>query len=246
MDMRATYLVADRWGAGIITLRQPVALPDRFGPRASLSLFLYNEDGRQAVARPFLDGTLENSTTAGKVALGRSAPVDHSAMPRYHEIDRWDDGTNAPSSNFIYDFACLRYFVREDWREVLSHSAEGEVLAGSIEAVAQALRSGAEFKVGIRGLCDDLATPGEAPLNHEVFIQLGSCYYYTLERCLVGSSHPVVRVRPSIPLQYRSRGWDYAWLLPRTDGRCGLLVYDPYSLQPHRVFERYAMRWFCR
>lgn len=240
MDMRATYLVDDRWGAGIITLRQPVQLPDRFGPRPSLSLFLYNEDGRQAVARPFLDGVPVSGTR------GRSPGVDHADMPLYHELDRWDDGTNAPSSNFVYEFDCLRYFVREDWREVLSHSAEGEVLAGSPDAIAQALRSGAEFKVGIRGLCDDLAPPGEAPLNHEVFIQLGSCYYYTHERCLVGSSHPVARVRPAVPLQYLTGGWDYAWLLPRTDGRCALLIYDPYTLKPKRAFERYAMRWFCR
>jgi hypothetical protein len=40
MDMRATYLVDDQWAAGILTLRQPVALPDRFGPRPSLSLFM--------------------------------------------------------------------------------------------------------------------------------------------------------------------------------------------------------------
>ena len=72
------------------------------------------------------------------------------------------------------------------------------------DAVAQAVRQGCEFKVAIRGLCDDLEQPGEAPLNHEVFIQLGSCYYYTAERVLVGGSHPVARVRPAVPLRYAS------------------------------------------
>ncbi|MCY2965093.1 MAG: hypothetical protein NT069_15905 [Planctomycetota bacterium] len=240
MDMRTTYLVDERWAAGVITLRQPVELPDRFGPRPSLSLFLYNEDGQQAIARPMLDGP------PARGVQGASPPRDHSEMPGYHELDRFDDGTNAPSSNFIYDFNRLKYFVREEWREVLSHSAEGEVLAGSIDAVAQAFRAGAEFKIGIRGLCDDLAIPGDAPLNHEVFVQLGSCYYYTSERCLVGSSHPVARVRPAVPMRYGSSGWDYAWLLPRTDGKCALLIYDPYTLKPRRTFERFAMRWFCR
>src|SRR4029077_16883992 len=98
MDMRATYLVDDRWAAGILTLRQPVELPDRFGPRPSLSLFLYNEDGQQAIARPILAGPPSTG------APGPSPLADHSHMPKYHELDRWDGGTNAPSSNFIYDF----------------------------------------------------------------------------------------------------------------------------------------------
>ncbi|MFN8854318.1 MAG: hypothetical protein ACK50P_02065 [Planctomycetaceae bacterium] len=240
MDMRATYLLDERWVAGIITLRQPVELPDRFGPRPSLSLFLYNEDGGQAIARPFLDGN------PARGPRGTSPPHRHDDMPKYQEFDRFDDATNAPSSNFHYAFERLRYFVREDWREILSHSAEGDILSGSLDAVAQAFRQGCEFKVAIRGLCDDLALPGEAPLNHEVFIQLGSCYHYTREKQLVGSSHPVARVQPGIPLKYGSGNWDYAWLLPRTDGNCALLIYDPYTLQPHRTYERFAMRWFCR
>lgn len=51
-----TCLIDDRWAAGFMTLRQPIDLPDGFGPRASMSFFLYNEDGNQAVARPYLDG----------------------------------------------------------------------------------------------------------------------------------------------------------------------------------------------
>ncbi len=238
MDMRATYLVDDQWAAGILTLRQPVALPDRFGPRPSLSLFLYNEDGQQAIARPFFDGP------PSKGSPGPSAPADHSQMPKYHEIDRCDDATNAPSSNFIYDFETLRYFVREDWREVLHHQSDGTVLSGSIDELADAFRHGAEFKIGIRNLCADLSTAGALP--HEVFVQLGSCYYYTRQRLFIAGSHPVPRVRPGIPLRYMTRGWDYAWLLARTDGHVALLIYDPYTLVPRREFGRFEMRWFCR
>src|SRR4051812_702256 len=54
-EFRVTYLIEDRWSAGIMTLRQPVDLPDGFGPRPSMSFFLYNQDGQQAIARPFLD-----------------------------------------------------------------------------------------------------------------------------------------------------------------------------------------------
>jgi hypothetical protein len=240
MDMRATYLVENRWAAGILTLRQPVQLPDRFGPRPSLSLFLYNEDGQQAVARLYLDSLPVDG------AVGPSPPADHSRMPKYEELDRWDDGTNAPSSNFNYAFETLRYFVREDWNEVLHHRSDGTVLSGSIDALARAFREGAEFKVGVQGLCNDLAGPGGNPPAHEVFVQLGSCYYYTAEKLFIAGAHPLVRVRPAIPLRYGSRGWDYTWLIVRTDGEVASLIYDPYTLAPRREFGRHELRWLCR
>ena len=114
MDMRTTYLIDERWAAGVITLRQPVQLPDRFGPRPSLSLFLYNEDGRQAIARPILDGPPVVGTQ------GASPRHDHSQMPKYHELERFDDGTNAPSSNFIYDFERLKFCTRRLARGIVA------------------------------------------------------------------------------------------------------------------------------
>ena len=58
-------------------------------------------------------------------------------MPKYRELKSWDRGTNAPSSDFIYDFDRFRYFVCDQWEEVYAHSAEGEVLGGSVEALAR-------------------------------------------------------------------------------------------------------------
>ena len=103
-------------------------------------------------------------------------------MPKYHQQDGWDGETNAPSSNFIYDFDVFKYWVRDDWREVLSHSKNGEVVSGSLEELADAFSEGAEVKVGIRGLCHDLTGEGEPAIDHEVFIQVGSSYYYTESR----------------------------------------------------------------
>jgi len=240
MDMRATYLVDRRWCAGITTLRQPVELPIGFGPRPSLSLFLYNEDGGQAIARPYLDGP----PVLGK--KGPSPPADHSSMPKYHEMDRWDDGTNAPASNFVFDFETLRYFVRDDWRLVLHHTAAGEVLAGSRERVAQEFARGVEWKVSIRDLCDDLLPAGQSSLPHEVFIQAGSCYFSTEQGLLIAASHPVARVRPAIPMRYESAAWDYSWLVARTDGHVARLTYSPYTLEPSRHFGRHEIKWFCR
>ncbi|MBM4072961.1 MAG: hypothetical protein FJ271_29145 [Planctomycetes bacterium] len=239
MDMRVTYLIDDRWCAGVLSLRQPVQLPDRFGPRPSLSLFLYNEDGQQAIARPFLDGVAASPTS------GTSAPADHSRMQKYRELSRFDDGTNAPSSNFVYSFERLRYLVREDWRELLRHQADGRVVSGSINELVNEFRNGAEFKIGIRDLCADLTSSGPT-LSHEVFVQLGSCYLYTDQQLFIAATHPIPRVRPALPMTYASRNWDYSWLIVRSDGHAALLVYDPYSLQPRRQFGRFELRWFCR
>ena len=240
MDMRVTYLIDGRWCGGILTLRQPVDLPDAFGPRPSLSLFMYNENGEQAIARPHLNGPPPAGTR------GPAAVADHSDMPKYHEIDSWDAGSNAPSSNFIYDFEVLRYYVREDWKLMLHHDANGEVISGSRAAVAEAFARGVEWKIGISGLCADLIPADQPALQHDVFIQAGSCYLYTQQGLMIASSHPLARVRPAIPLRYSTGNWDYAWLVARTDGHVAKLVYDPYTLQSSRSPGQHEIRWFCR
>ena len=72
----------------------------------------------------------------------------------------WDALTNAPSHNFVYDFRRFRFFVRDEWRQVCATAVGGEVLSGSVEALAAAFAGGCEVKVGISGLCVDL---GEGP-----------------------------------------------------------------------------------
>ena len=239
MDMRCTYLIDQNWVASQLTLRQPVELPTGFGPRASLSLFMYNEDGRQAIARPYLDGPPRLGP------LGTSPVSDHSSMPKYHEYDAWDAGTNAPSSNFAYDFNQLKYFVRDDWTEVLAHDPDGNVQRGSMTDLMSAFRRGAEFKVGLSGICDDLQT-SKPVLRHEVFIQCGSVYLYTEQPLFVAATHPLVRVAPAVPLKYASENWDYSWAVVRTDGHAELLRYNPYTLQPSRDVRKLAVRWFAR
>ena len=239
-EFRTTYLVEDRWTAGIMTLRQPVSLPDAFGPRPSMSFFLYNQDGTQAIARPHLDGAPTTDATG-------AAPIDsHPNMPKYHQIDSWDADTNAPSSNFIYDFEHFDFFVRDDWTEVLAHDADGAVVQGSVDALGEVCAAGGEIKAAIRGLCADLAAPGAAACEHEVFVQIGSSYYYTQQRLFIGGTHPLPRVRASIPLRYATQAWDFGWLLPRTDGRVIRRLCDPYSLRFHDSQSRHAIRWFAR
>jgi len=234
MDFRVTYLLGDRWAAGIETLRMPVALPAGFGPRASMSFFLYNQDGNQAVARPYLDGQPPASSKTS------SAPDQEQPMARMRVFSAADEGTNAPSQHFIYAFDFYRFFVCDRWREVLGHDDQGHVLSGSLDSLVAAVNQGREVKVAIRGLCDDL---GDGP-GHEVFVHVGPCYYYTESRFLVGAANPLVRVGPAIPLVYRSRAWDFGWLTARTDGLVVRWLCCPYTLQFAKSTARHALRWF--
>ena len=90
-------------------------------------------------------------------------------MPKYHPQDSWDGQTNAPSQNFIYDFDLYRFYVRDEWREVLSHDIEGAVQSGSVHDLADAFSQGCEVKVGVRGLCTDLAEDPATAIDHEMF-----------------------------------------------------------------------------
>lgn len=240
MYFPVTYLVEERWTAGICTLRQPVSLPDGFGPRPSMSFFLYNQDGRQAIARPYLDGV------AAGMELGAAAADEHPRMPKYHQFDNWDVGTNAPSHNFIYDFDHFRFFARGGWREILRHGQDGRVEAGSVDELIEAFSCGMDVKVGIEGLCDDLAPVGQPARKHTVFCPTIACYYYTERKLFITASQPVVRVRADVPMEYASKAWDFGWLVARSDGLVSRLLYDPYTLRPERSERHCAMRWFVR
>ncbi|MBO9606470.1 MAG: hypothetical protein J7639_10985 [Paenibacillaceae bacterium] len=253
-EFRATYMIDDRWAAGFMTLRQPVDIPRGFASRPSLSLFLYNQDGQQAIARPYLDGVAPPRADA----RGASPQFAHLEMPNYHQLDSWDAESNAPSSNFNYDFDVYRYWVNEAWQEVYAHDADGRAVRGTLAALVDAFQSGCEVKVGLRGVCADPELADErgmpeladdrdmSELEHEVFVQVGFTYYYTESKLFLGETHPIVRVRPSVPLRYRSGNWDYGWLMPRTDGYADMLLLDPYTLRYRRKNGRFAMRWFVK
>jgi hypothetical protein len=237
---RTTYLLDDRWVAGIMTLRMPVSVPDGFGQRPSMSFFMYNQNAQQAIARPHIDGV------AATGEPGTSPLDDHSEMPKYHLDDNWDAGTNAPSQNFIYDFENYRFLVRDDWREVFAHGPDGDVVSGSLKALRDAFLSGDDIKVGIRGLCADLADDATTVLDHELFVHAGPGYYETETKRFAVATHPTVRVRPAVPLWYVSRGWDFGWLLARSDGHVAHWLCDPYTLKFRKSKGRHAIRWFVR
>lgn len=227
-EFGVTYTIEGRWAAGIMSLRQPVDLPAGFGARPSMSFFLYNQDGTQAIARPHLGDAVRSEEQLPPTS---APPPD---MPRYHMLDCWDAGTNAPSHNFVYDFDHYRFMVRDDWREVAE------------DQLAEAFRAGCAIKIGVSGLCESLAPPGETAPRHEVFVQTGSAYYYTEQRLLMVGSHPLVRVSPAIPMRYSGGAWDFGWLFARSDGHVVYRRCDPYTLRFSDWPMRCEVRWFVR
>jgi hypothetical protein len=243
VDLRVTYLIEDRWSAGIMTQKLPMNMPHGWGPRASMSFFMCNQDNFQSSARPYLDGTPATGT------VGPSPSRNDDAMPKIRYFKNWDAGTNAPSFSFTYEYEVTRFIVNDVWQEVFAHDAEGHPTTGSRKDLVDAFAQGCEIKVGIRGLCADLQPTPLKALDHEVFVQVGASYHYPRhprDGSFMSCSQPVVRCRPQIPLVYESRGWDFGWLMPRTDGTVFRWLVDPYTLQFQKSEGRYPVRWFVR
>ena len=133
------------------------------------------------MARRYLDGH------PGK------AVVEDRSGSGYEILDRFDEGTPAPSENAMYAYREYRWWVRNDWEEVLRHDAEGTVVDGSLEAVQDAFRAGKEIKVGVARLCDTLTPEEETSMDHEVFVGMGPIYNHQDQGFLGGEFQPIVR-----------------------------------------------------
>jgi len=239
IDMRETMLIADRYAAGITTLRQPIQPCEGFNPAMAkrTSFFMYGMDGVQSSANLILDDTPATAAPGKRQSVPR-----RDDMPKMSPEEVFDQGTHGPSRNFVYDFEVFRYFVRDDWSPILSHDEQGRVTDGSWDSFTAAHRAGREFKAGISGLCADL---GGEP-SHEVFTFLGSGWVHTGRKYYEVLTHPLVRVSPTIPAGYRSGGWDVAWVFLRTDGYACLRVLNPYTRRFTDRATRLAVRWFVR
>lgn len=235
MNFPLTYWLEGEHTAAIQTTRYPANCSLGFGERPSLSFFLYNENGQFGIARPYLDGG------CGDPRMGVAA-----ADGRYRVLEAADDRSPCPCENATYEFGMYRWWVRDDWEEVLSHDAAGRVAGGSLAGLRQAFRAGRSLKVGVGGLCADLSPAHVAQCAHEVFTELGPIYNHEDQGFLGGESFPLVRVAPAVPLVYRSGNWNYGWILPRTDGIVHQLVIEPPTHRFIRTEGRHAIRWFAR
>ena len=240
IDFRETILMDGRHTTGITTLRQPLHPPFGFnGTGGRMSYFMYQSDGRQACANVLLDDSVDLAAVAPGVRAELPTPPD---MPRMSPEIVYDQGTTGPSRNFIYDMEVYRWFVRDEWDELLACDVDGRPIRGSVDNIEAAQIAGRELKVGIRDLAADL---GDGP-THEVFILLGSGFFHTRMRLYSALTHPLVRVSPAIPLDYHSHGWDVAWVHVRTDGEAVLRILDPYTRTFSDRPTRFAIRWFAR
>jgi hypothetical protein len=79
-----------------------------------------------------------------------------------------------------------------------------------------------------------------------VFTSVGSGFFHTRARLYTCSTHPLVRVASAVPLEYRSGGWDVAWVFLRTDGSAVVRRLDPYTRRFSDAEARFACRWFVR
>jgi hypothetical protein len=238
IDFRETFLLDDCHVAGVTLLRQPLEPTWGFnGTQPRLAFFLYNMDGQQACANLMLD----DLAPTGEVGSCEVSPTPDN-MPKLSPTVSFDVGTLAPSRNFIYDMEVYRFWVRDDWEEVLAHDEAGQVTGGCFADLETAQAQGREIKVGLRDLCADLgAGPG-----HEVFTHLGSSFVHTARRTFEVLSHPLVRLAPAIPLVYGSGRWDVSWVFLRTDGFAVRRTLNPYTrtFSDHEL--RLACRWFVR
>lgn len=122
---------------------------------------MYYQNGLQSAGRPFLDGP------PASVQPNDDPPPFRDEMEKMKVFGGADRGTNAPSTSFMYAFDKIRYWVRDEWDEVLSHTDDGTVVSGSLDELVAAFEVGAEMKVGIRGLCNDLAEGSGDVIDHE-------------------------------------------------------------------------------
>ena len=248
IDFRETILVEERYVAAITTLRQPLEPPHGFNGRdPKMSFFMYTMDGDQALANLVLG---EIPASAEPVAPGtRTVLPTPGDMPKMGVQEFFDLGTTGPSRNFVYDMEAYRFFVRDDWEEVLAHGADGTVTGGSFAALEAAQVAGREIKVGIRDLGVDHEPAGATrgvTMASETFTLVGSGFVHVRAGLYVTLTHPLVRVAPGNPIRYGSGNWDVAWVFLRTDGQATVRRLDPYTRAWEDRSARFACRWFAR
>lgn len=230
-----TVLIDNRWSAYFMTLRQPVSLRDGFGRPHALSLFLYNQDGLQAMARLIMDE--EQDDTMNPV-------VDEADMKKMHTLNVLDRHKAGASKNFIYNFSFYDFVVTDCYDEVYANTEGGTCVLGNIDALGEAYRSGRGIKLAVKGL--SRAIWGTTEHEDEIYIHCGSSYYYTSDKLMITNTLPFVSVPADIPLNYKSESYRYCWLIARTDGRAEIRHYNVFDKKWETSATYLPIRWFAQ
>lgn len=232
-DFPQTIVLDSSWSAGIMTYRQPVSLKGGFGPGAYLSLFMYNLNGQQALARLALD-----------TAIGYSDDDKNNELEKMSVQSVFDPDSLSPSKNFIYDFEYYEYLVGDTYEEVYANDRDGNCSFGSMDELAKAYRSGNRIKISIKGLLSFLHSQSQC--MDEVFVQCGCSYYYTRERLMITNTNPFVSLPASIPLVYTSKNLNYCWAIAQSDGKVTLRSFDPFTQKWTTQDACFPIRWFVQ
>lgn len=241
IDFREPILVDGRYVAAVTTLRQPLEPPHGFNGRdPKMSYFLYTMDGDQANSN-LVFGALPDAPAPG-VRTVSPTPDD---MPKMSIQESFDVGTSGPSRNFVYDMEVYRFFVRDEWEELLAHDADGTVTGGSFAALEAAQVAGREIKVGIRDLSVDLGQ-ADGAASSETFTLVGSGFLHVRAGLYACLTHPLLRIAPAIPTRFASGNWDVAWVFLRTDGQAQIRRIDPHTRAWEDREVRLGCRWFAR
>ena len=230
-----TVIIDGKWSAFFMTLRQPVHLRKGFGYPNALSLFLYNQDGRQGIARLVMDGTIDKTVKRDS---------EHGGYPKMVTLGINDEQTAGISKNFIYDFENFDFIVSNCYREVYAHNRDGRRTFGSKEALAKAYRNGRGIKLAVKGLSKVLW--GNTGHEDEIFIHCGSSYYYTKDRLMFTNTLPFVSVPADIPLTYKPKSFRYCWIIARSDGRLEVRAYNVFKNTWETRAARLPLRWFAQ
>ena len=230
-----TVIIDGKWSAYFITTRQPVALRKGFGYPNSLSLFLYNQDGLQCVAKLVMDGTLDKSVRGDS---------EHGGVPKVRTFNILDERTPGISKTFVYDFEFYDFIITDCYREIYANAQDGRRTLGSIGAVAKAYCSGRGIKLAVQGLSRVLW--GDTGHEDEIFIHCGSTYYYTSDKLMITNTLPFVSVPADIPLTYKSKSYRYCWLVARSDGRVEVRSYNVFANTWETREAQLKLRWFAQ
>ena len=138
-----------------------------------------------------------------------------------------------------YPYKVYRWFVRDCWRVVYEHDAEGNRVTGGLEELKDLVRNGRSIKVGIRqlfGLTNDDAS-GPAHLSFVSSMQPVIRDGQVLSNCdftLIGS--------PRWPFTWKD-GLAVAMMQPSTSGEIECHWAEPGKLPFRRIVPRRAMQW---
>jgi len=225
MTLQTTWVFDNEHVGGLATLRQPINCGLDFFNGPCIAYYIFHVAAPTCMAFVPLDGSPMDKAT------GNWVRVDNHSF----------DGDKAEWLSERY-----HWWGRNEWEEICAHDEDGNPSLGSWEEVHRAANDGCTLKVGIRNLWNHFTTPGETPLEHEVFIECSVQFAHVDAHFFGALTVPTFLVRPCTPMKFSNEDFAPGWLLVRTDGRIQHQTLDPSTLKWERTWTRHAIRWFAR